>query len=62
MRKNWKERYSAEVEKMTLRYEGLNKCANTITRKPTPEEEEYYRSVFDKPRNIHGLTYLKGER
>ena len=40
----WRKRYNREVEKMTEHYNNLNANAPVATRKPTPEELEFFLS------------------
>ena len=40
----WRKRYNREVEKMTEHYNNLNANAHVATRKPTPEELEFFLS------------------
>ncbi len=40
--------YRREVEKMTHYYETVNANAETITRKATPEENEYYLRLLER--------------
>lgn len=57
-----KEKYEEEVDRMTRRYEMINKRAKTIVRKPTQEELKFYEEILeknDKPNYIGDLTYLK---
>ena len=42
----WRKRYSNEVNKITRHYQQLNANAEVITRKPTPEELDYFLSVL----------------
>lgn len=44
----WYSRYCHEVEKMTLKYEEINRQAETISHKATPEETEYYMKLAEK--------------
>lgn len=44
----WYARYCREVYAMTRKYEEINKQAETIERKATPEENEYYMKLAEK--------------
>ena len=46
--RRWYDRYNREVNNMTTYYERLNAAAPVITRKPTPEEIEFYNNVINK--------------
>lgn len=43
----WGQRYSDEVERMTLYYEAVNRCSETKTHKATPEETAYFESLIE---------------
>jgi len=59
MRKSWKQKYEEEVRLMTRKYEQLNQCAVTVTRKATPEETAYYLEILNKTHNRKENTYGK---
>lgn len=41
-------KYSAECERMTSKYEEINSHAKTITRMATPEETQHYMELLEK--------------
>lgn len=45
-KKQFLARYNREVNNMTRRYEKINAAAPTVTRKVTPEENEYYLNLL----------------
>ena len=52
----WKHRYSDSVEKMTSKYEMINKLAETHVHKATPEETEYYEKLLEGEKDsVHKL-------
>ena len=61
MSRTWKQKYYDEVERMTLICEQINQRAETIVRKPTAEELEYYYSVINTPKETYLSKYMKGK-
>lgn len=47
----WRKKYNNEVKKMTEHYNNLNANAEVITRKPTPEELDYFNSILKSKSN-----------
>lgn len=54
----WRKRYNREVEKMTEHYNNLNANAHVATRKPTPEELDFFLSFGkDNSQQHHTLKH-----
>lgn len=53
---SFRRRWASEVEKKTREYEAINKNAETIVRKATPEETLYYTKLIEK---LKKQNYIK---